>query len=98
MSKTQKYGNFKVMNLCSESSILANTMLAHTDVCAFHTITYKITVFYDVTSCSLVDQYSYSGETCCLHLQVRREKQQVPLEHWYLSTRLQCVTFQKTIS
>jgi hypothetical protein len=29
----------------------------------------KITVFCDITSCSLVDRYQFFGATCCLHLQ-----------------------------
>jgi hypothetical protein len=32
----------------------------------------KITVFCDVTLCTLVDSYECFGEPCCLHLQGRR--------------------------
>jgi hypothetical protein len=32
----------------------------------------KITVFWTVMSCSLIERYQHYGGTCCLHLQHRR--------------------------
>jgi len=34
-------------------------------------VTIKITVFYDIISCSLVDMYQHFGGICCVRLQSR---------------------------
>jgi hypothetical protein len=53
-----------------------------------HHMDNMIMVFLDVKPCSLVVRCQCFKGTCCL---------QVPLKHWYLSTRSQSVTTQKPI-
>jgi hypothetical protein len=49
-----------------------------------------------VTPCSLVDMYKHLGGTCFLHLQGKICRRQVPLKHWTLYTKLNCVISQST--
>jgi hypothetical protein len=44
----------------------------------------KISVFYDVTSCSVVESYQHFRGKCCLWLWFWRWRQQIPPECWYL--------------
>lgn len=56
------------------------------------------TVFQYVTSCSVLDGYQYFGGPNHLScLLCWRWKQQVPLKHWYLSTKLYSSTSWKVI-
>jgi hypothetical protein len=56
------------------------------------------TVFWNVTSCTLVNKYSCFGGNCGLHIWGRRRwGQQVCPKSWYLSVKLQDVTFQWTV-
>jgi hypothetical protein len=70
---------------------------------AFLAMTVKISVFWDVTLCSLEGKYKHFRRSSCLHLQDTRictegRGQQVPPKCWYLSTRLRSVTSQKMVS
>lgn len=45
-------------------------------------------------------QYHFYSITCCFHLQVllsRTWRQQVPLKCWYMSIKLRCMTYLKTL-
>jgi hypothetical protein len=55
----------------------------------------EILVFLDVTSFSLVVKVCRLGETCCLHLQKRR--QPIPPKSWYLSDKIHGVMFQEIV-
>jgi hypothetical protein len=63
----------------------------------FEALSMKISVFWNVTSYSIVDRYQCFGVTCCLHLWGREWRQQAPPKRWSLSTRLCGVKSQKTI-
>jgi hypothetical protein len=45
-------------------------------------VTMKITVFWDVTLCSVVDYYHHFRATCCIDLHPWRWRQQVPRPNW----------------
>jgi hypothetical protein len=57
----------------------------------------EIIVFWDVTTSDLVEIYRRLGETCCYHLQSGRQRQNIPPKHWQSPTRLNGVTFEKTV-
>jgi hypothetical protein len=78
---------------CYQANILEYLVYTYWQVkCIFPIL--KTTVFLDAMPCSLVYTYQHFAETCCIHLQGKREiflsckwRQQVPSVHYQLSTK-----------
>jgi hypothetical protein len=81
--------------------IHADSSVLHKDViqtCApLIVVNTKITIFWDVTPCSLVVEYSLFQETYHLLFLPRRWRRQFSTKHWYLPSKLHSVIPQKTI-
>jgi hypothetical protein len=58
---------------------------------------FKLTVFWDVAPCSLVDIYRRFRGACCPHPSPDWWRQQAPLKHWSISSRLHGSISQKTV-
>ena len=56
----------------------------------------NVVVFWDVTSCSLVEIYSGLGTTCCLPLQCRCWREQVFPKYQQICVRIHGVTFRNS--